>query len=363
MQYVVIMAGGSGTRLWPLSRSERPKQLLSVGGARSLLQASFDRVVGVVPPERVYVCVAAAHRDAVLAALPDLPDTNVLGEPCGRDTANAVGFPAAVLREDDPDAVAAFVGSDQLIEPVGAFQDALRTGFDLAARRPEALVTFGIVPVHAHTGLGYVERGEPLPGGGAYEVAAFTEKPDLATAESYVASGRYYWNSGMFVWRCDTVLGELAAHLPDAHRGLAEIAAAWHTPARDEVLARVYPTLPKISIDYAVMEPAARGEGDARVLVVPMPVEWLDVGSWPTLASTLDRDADGNACAATAVLVDSSGNIVVSDDPDHLVAAVGLHDMIVVHTGDATMVCPRSAAERVKELVSQVREQRGPAYQ
>lgn len=363
MQYVVIMAGGSGTRLWPLSRSARPKQLLAVGGARSLLQASFDRVVGVVPPERVYVCVAGAHRDAVLAALPELPATNVLGEPCGRDTANAVGFPAVVLRESDPDAVAAFVSSDHLIEPVEAFQDALRTAFTLATQRPTSLVTFGIVPTHAHTGLGYIERGEPLPGGKAYDVAAFTEKPDLPTAESYVDSGRYYWNSGMFVWRCDTVLRELATHLPDAHRGLMEIAAAWHTPARQEVLDRVYPTLPKISIDYAVMEPAARGEGAADVLVVPLPVDWLDVGSWPTLARTLKRDADGNACAATTVLLDSSGNIVVSDDPSHLVATVGLHDMIVVHTDDATMVCPRSAAERVKELVSQVQERRGMAYQ
>lgn len=363
MQYAVIMAGGAGTRLWPLSRAARPKQLLTVGGARSLLRVSFDRVVGVVPPERVYVCVAAVHRDAVREALPDLPAGNVLGEPCGRDTANAVGFPAAVLHAQDPDAVAAFVTSDHLIEPVEDFQDSLRTAFALAAERPASLVTFGVVPAHPHTGLGYIERGDPLPAVAGYAVAAFKEKPDRATAESYVASGRYYWNSGMFVWRCDTVLAELATHLPEAHRGLTEIASAWDTPARQEVLERIYPTLPRISIDYALMEPAARGEGAAQVVVVPLSVKWLDVGSFPTLANTLDRDSGDNATAGAAVLVDSAGNIVVSDDPDHLVAAVGLQDTIVVHTGDATMICPRSSAERVKELVAEVADRYGPTYQ
>lgn len=363
MHHAVIMAGGAGTRLWPLSRATRPKQLLTVGEARSLLRVSFDRVVGVVPPERVYVCVAAEHRDAVREALPDLPATNVLGEPCARDTANAVGFPAAVLHEQDPEAIAAFVTSDHLIEPVDVFQDSLRAAFGLAVQRPGSLVTFGVVPAYPHTGLGYIERGEPLTGGdsGAYAVAAFREKPDRATAETYVASGRYLWNSGMFVWRCDTVLAELATHLPDAHRGLTEIASAWQTPSYQQVLERVYPSLPRISIDYAVLEPAARGNG-ADLVVVPLPVNWLDVGSWPALAETLDRDADGNARAATTVLVDSAGNIVVSDDPEHLVATVGLRDMIVVHTGDATMVCPRSAAERVKELAGAVRDRFGETY-
>ncbi|HEY9473012.1 MAG TPA: mannose-1-phosphate guanylyltransferase [Mycobacteriales bacterium] len=364
MHYAVIMAGGAGTRLWPLSRATRPKQLLTVGEARSLLRVSYDRVVGVVPPERVYVCVSAAHRDAVRAALPDLPHDNVLGEPCGRDTANAVGFPAAVLHEQDPDAIAAFVTSDHLIEPVDVFQESLRTAFALAVERPGSLVTFGVVPAYPHTGLGYIERGEPLAepqGSGGYAVAAFKEKPDQATAESYVASGRYYWNSGMFVWRCDTVLAELATHLPEAYGGLTEIASAWRTPSYQQVLERVYPSLPRISIDYAVLEPAARGDG-ADIVVVPLPVDWLDVGSWPTLAETLDRDTDGNARAAMAVLVDSAGNIVVSDDPEHLVATVGLRDMIVVHTGDATMVCPRSAAERVKELATVVRDRFGATY-
>lgn len=362
MHYAVIMAGGAGTRLWPLSRNSQPKQMLSVAGARSLLRVSYERVVGVVPPERVYVCVAAAHVDAVRRELPELPAGNVLGEPCGRDTANAVGFPATVLAAADPDAVAAFVSADHLIEPVTAFQDSLRTAFALATERPDALVTLGIVPTFPHTGLGYIRRGAELSGVDAYAVDAFTEKPDLATAESYLDSGRYYWNSGTFVWRCATVLAELAEHLPEAHRGLAEIGTAWATPTAARVLERVYPTLPKISIDYAVMEPAARGDGSAHVLVVPMPVEWLDVGSWPTLASTLDQDSAGNASAGATVLVDSAGNIVVSDDEAHLIATVGLRDMIVVHTADVTMVCPRGAAERVKELATAVQHRYGDTY-
>src|SRR5690242_17883669 len=209
MQYGVIMAGGAGTRLWPLSRADRPKQLINVVRGKSLLQLSYERLRGLLPPERIYVCTGAAHGKAVLENLPDLPKENLLGEPEGRDTAAAVGFPAAILAKRDKDAVAAFVTADHVIEPVEKFQDAIKTAFGVAAEIPEALVTFGIVPMHGHTGLGYVHRGEALQlkrGGEAFRVLAFREKPDKATADRYVESGRYYWNSGMFVWRCDTVV-------------------------------------------------------------------------------------------------------------------------------------------------------------
>jgi mannose-1-phosphate guanylyltransferase len=368
MQYGVIMAGGAGTRLWPLSRGNKPKQLLNVVRGKSLLQLSYERLRGMLPPERIFVCTGAAHAQAVLENLPELPKDNLLGEPIGRDTANAVAFPAAVLAKRDKDAVAAFVSADHVIEPVEQFQRSIQTAFDVVAEQPNSLVTFGIVPTHGHTGLGYIHRGEALQlnGGasGAYRVQAFREKPDKPTADRYVESERYYWNSGMFVWRCDLVTGELATHLPEQKKGLDEITAAWGTPKQEETLARVYPTLPKISIDYALMEPAAQGKGKAQVVVVEMPVDWLDVGSWPALAETLATDDRDNAVDAGAyVVLDSDSNIIVSEDPQHLVSTIGISDMIVVHTKDATLICPKSDAQRVKELVAKVKEKFGNRYQ
>src|SRR5687768_11421991 len=298
MQYGVIMAGGAGTRLWPLSRSDRPKQLLPVVRGKSLLQLSYERLRGLLPPDRIFVCTGATHGQAVLDNLPELPKENLLGEPAGRDTANAVGFPAAILHQRDPDAVTAVVTADHVIEPVEKFQQALKTAFDVVAANPAALCTFGIVPTYGHTGLGYVHRGEELSTSrfhGAYKVLSFKEKPDRPTADRYAESGRYYWNSGMFVWRCDTVLGELQQHLPQSYRGLMQIAQTWDTPRRDAVLKEVFPELPKISIDYAIMEPASQGRGKAQVVVVEMPVQWLDVGSWPALAETLQTDGHNNA--------------------------------------------------------------------
>jgi mannose-1-phosphate guanylyltransferase len=364
MEYGVIMAGGSGTRLWPLSRGERPKQLLAVVHGKSLLRLSYERLSVLLPPERIFVCTLAAHRDAVLRDLKELPPENLLGEPVARDTANAVGFPAAVLLRRDPNAIFAVTTADHVIEPVEKFGEALRTAFAVMAKQPTALVTFGIVPTYGHTGLGYIHRGEALPGfKGAYKVQAFKEKPDKPTADRYVESGLFYWNSGMFVWRADTVLGELEKHLPDSHRGLMRIADAWGTANQERTLADIYPKLPRISIDYAVMEPASLGKGKAGVVVVEMPVDWLDVGSWTSLAETLKVDDHENAVnAGAAVFVDSDDNIVISDDPEHLISTIGVSDMIIVHTRDATLVCPKRDSQRVKELVTKVGERFGKKY-
>jgi mannose-1-phosphate guanylyltransferase len=368
MQYGVIMAGGAGTRLWPVSRGDKPKQLINVLKGKSLLQLSYERLRGMLPPERIFVCTGAQHGAAVLENLPDLPKENLLGEPEGRDTSNAVGFPAAVLAKRDKDAVAAFVTADHVIEPIDTFQNSIKAGFDVVAEHPNALVTFGIIPTHGHTGLGYIHRGEALPVKGktgvAYRVQAFKEKPDKPTADRYVESGRYYWNSGMFVWRCDTVFNELGLHLPENHKLLAQIADAWGTPQQDPVLRELYPKLKKISVDYAIMEPASQRKGKAQVVVVEMPVKWLDVGSWPALSETLAMDEHDNAVdCASCVFLDSDGNIVISTEPEHLVSTIGLSDMIIVHTRDATLVCPKGEAQRVKDLVAKVKEKFGNRYQ
>jgi len=356
VRHAVIMAGGSGTRLWPLSRAARPKQLLDVvaqddGGAHSLLAEAFTRLQAVLPTEQIWVCTAARYGDMVRAALPELGADRLILEPVARDTANAVGLAAALVADVDPDAELAVVSADHVIRPVERFADALRTAYDCLAVRPRALVTLGITPTSPATGFGYVQKGAPTEVAGAAEAASFREKPDRETAEQYLASGEYVWNSGMFVWRAQTVLDALAEHLPESAEGLRRIVASTD---RATTLAEVFPTLPKISVDYAVLEPAAAEPG--RVLVVDLDVDWLDVGSWPALAGTLDTDDAGNATRGLVVALDSSGNVVLSDDPDHLVALVGVRDSVVVHTADVTMVCPVGDAERVKQLLAAAEE-------
>jgi mannose-1-phosphate guanylyltransferase len=364
MRHAVIMAGGSGTRLWPLSRAGRPKQLLDVvaepdGGAHSLLVEAFDRLRAVLPAENVWVCTAARYGEQVRAALPGLGADRLVLEPVARDTANAVGLVAALVADVDADAELAVVSADHVIRPVERFAAALSTAFDALAARPDALVTLGIVPTAPATGFGYVQRGARTELPGVAEATSFREKPDLETAQRYLASGEYLWNSGMFVWRAHTVLAALAEHLPATAEGLARVVAEPAGPAREAVLAEVFPTLPKISVDYAVLEPAATRPG--RVLVADLDVDWLDVGSWPALASTLEA-RDGNVVHGLVVTLDAAGNIVFSDDPGHLVALAGISRSVVVHTSDVTMVCPIADAERVKELLATVQARTGDRY-
>ncbi len=355
MRYAVIMAGGAGTRLWPASRTARPKQLLRLFGGRSLLRESFERVVRLIPAERIAVITGAEHVSLVAQELPEIPTDNLFGEPCGRDTANAAGLSAAILRERDPGAVLGVFTADHIIRPPERFERAILAGFAAAEREPDALVTFGIRPVSPHTGYGYVQRGDEIAPG-AYAVARFTEKPDAETAARYVLDGRYYWNSGMFVWRADTVLEQLRKHLPQSLDGVMQIARAWSGGRRNAMLDRIYPALPKISVDYAVLEKAA------RVLVVEMDCSWVDVGSWAALESVIPPDAHGNVSAAPRVVHLDSRRTITAGEEEHLIATLGVDDLIVVHTPDATLVAHRSQAQRLKELVAAIQARFDATY-
>lgn len=349
-RHAMIMAGGSGTRLWPMSRKRRPKQLLPFVEGRSLLEAAADRLDGAVPLERRWICTGETWRSLIHTALPSFPDAQILGEPVGRNTTNAVGFTAAILARRDPDAVFAVLTADHLIEPASEFRRSLDVAFALVEDDPRRFVTFAITPAFAATSYGWVERGDAVPGfDRAFLARGFVEKPDRETAERYLASGTWGWNSGMFVFHAGTFMDALAEFQPASHEGLTRIASAWDTSDAREVLAAVYPTLPSISVDYGVMEPAA-GHERIDVCCVPMDVSWMDVGSWPSYGETLDADADGNRTNAPTLHVDSRNVLTVSDDPAHTIATVGCEDLIVVHTADATMICPVSEAQRVRDL-------------
>lgn len=344
------MAGGAGTRLWPLSRRSKPKQLLRLFENASLLQHARRRLAGLFPPENIWVITSGAYLDRVRNELPDLPRENLIGEPEGRDTANAIGLAAHMLSLRNPDTTMAVFTADHIIRPQDVFQAAIRTGLEAAESDAAALITFGIRPDSAHTGYGYIHRGELLRPG-VYRVAEFREKPSADAAESYVKSGEYYWNSGMFVWRTATILAELERCLPDNHRVLGELAASWRRVAGSEVAARAFAGLQKISIDFGVMEKSA------SVLVVEMNCTWQDLGSWTAVAAAQAKDGAGNVVIAPqTLLVDAKDNILVSES-GHLVVLLGVADLVVVHSGDATLVCRKDQEQRLKELVK-LREER-----
>ncbi len=309
-----------------------------------------------VPAEQVWLGAGESLRDAV-SSVEGLRADRLVVEPSGRDTLPAVALGCAVIAAQDPDAVVAVLTADHLIEPLESFAATLDAAFALAEQRADALVTFGVVPDEAATGFGYLELGEPLPGGG-HVVSTFREKPSASAASDFLAAGpsRYLWNSGMFVWQASTLLRAVDAFVPQSAPVLRAMGAAYGTPDWDALARDAWPALAKLSIDYGVMEPASTSS-DFTVAALPLDARWLDVGSWPAYGEAIGADADGNMVgAARAVLHASRGNVVASSDPEHLVTLVGCEGLVVVHTPTATLVMPAAEAQRVKELHARVAE-------
>lgn len=357
----MIMAGGSGTRLWPMSRDGQPKQLIKFihqeGKTVSLLELAADRASKLVPTDKQYICTGERYRSQIREGLPSFDDAHILGEPQPRDTVNAVAFAAAVFSKEDPDAVFSVLTADQLIEPADVFNSAMDLGYKMVEEDPSRLVTFGIKPDHPATGYGYIEHGQSIEGtdGQAFKVARFIEKPPLEKAEAYFNSGRYDWNAGMFVFHAGTFLKLYERFMPSNAALIKELADVWGTDRQQEVLDDIYPKLEKTSVDYGIMEPAAN-ESDVSIVGVKMDITWLDVGSWPAYGETLDVNDNGNKAAGVGIQTfESNNNIVIGEvESDHTIALIGCDDLIVIRTDRATLIVPKDRAQDIKKLHDQL---------
>ncbi|MCG3178496.1 MAG: Mannose-1-phosphate guanylyltransferase 1 [Phycisphaerae bacterium] len=359
MNHAVIMAGGSGTRLWPLSRQGRPKQLLPLVEGRCLLELALERLGGLFPPERTWIVTSAELVEPIARVATSLPRENILGEPAIRDTSNAIGLACLLLARRDPDAKVGIFTADHVIRPVDRFASAVEDAMGLLDADPGALVTLGIPPAWPNTGLGYIHRG-PAVGKQAFRVRRFVEKPDHATAVGYCADGQHYWNSGMFIWRADTLVARLGRFRPDHLRALRAAADAWADGDAARTAA-AYSNLPRISIDFALMEPASV-DPNCSVLVRELDCQWLDVGNWPAVAEVNPTDGQANLCRGRVATVDAKGNILFSDEPGALLAALGVEDLVVVQSRGVTLVTSKARAGDLKTLLARVREQFGDAH-
>jgi mannose-1-phosphate guanylyltransferase len=358
--YAVIMAGGGGTRLWPVSRKERPKQLLPLLGKETLFQSTVVRLEKLFPPERILVVTVAEQASVMQEQVPSIPVENYLIEPAPRGTASVVALAAAVLKQRDPQAVMAIQTADHHIRNNDLFRYLINTAFDVAEK--DYLVTLGITPTYPSTRYGYIQQGEPLPGDyryPVYTVKRFKEKPDETTAQQLLRSGDHSWNSGMFVWRVDVILGEIERQMPGLYKVVREIASAWEMPEGDEVLRTQWMDLPSQTIDYGVMEQAE------HVAVLPAGgLGWSDVGSWDSLFEVLLPDMNGNVATSVNhhLALDTHNTLVYSGSDKRLIVTIGLDDMVVVDAGDVLMICKNDQSQKVRDVVEHLKKHNQEKY-
>lgn len=348
MLHAVIMAGGSGTRFWPASRESRPKQFLCLGGDTPLLRQTFERLTPLVPAQCIWVVTTRSSAEMTRELLPELPLGNVLAEPVGRDTAACVGYAAQVLRHHDPEAVCVVLPADHVIGEEETFRATLAAG---AAHVQAAggLLTFGVRPTSPETGYGYLHIGPQatvVDGHAVHRLETFVEKPELATARAYVEGGDHLWNAGIFAWAADDLLMEIERQLPRLAAGLGEIAASFGSERERSITNEVYPRLPRISVDFGIME------GAETCWTLPVEYPWSDVGSWSALPALLTRDSLGNATRGRTLTLDGHNNVVISEGP--VVAVADVDGLVVVATSDAVLVVPADHAQRVKEVVAAI---------
>lgn len=350
MPYAVIMAGGQGERFWPKSRRALPKQFLSLLGKETMLQKTVARLTRFISWDKIYIITSAVYLDIVLEQVPEIPKDNIIAEPCGRDTAAAVGLASLVITRKDPQGVMIVLPADHYIADEERFCDVLKAGV-AAAASGEHVITLGVVPTRPETGYGYIAKGElfdTISGVPAYKVEGFTEKPDQKRALEFLTKGGYLWNSGIFIWRVDLIRRLIQEHLPVLHSGLTKIDEVLNTGEYQEVLKEIYAGLPKISIDYGVMEKAK------NVLVLPADFGWDDVGSWSALRSYKEKDGNGNVLEGKGVLVDTSNTFVSSTEK--VVATLGVKDLVIVEAEDSILVCHQERAQDIKKLVRALEE-------
>lgn len=350
--WAVIPAGGSGTRLWPLSRSARPKYLLQLLGNKTLLQQTFERLLRLTNPDHILIICGAAHAEAIRQQLPDLPHENIIVEPSPNGTGPALALATAMIAERDHDAIVGSFAADHDVTDVDAFEAAVTAA--IAAAAGGDLVTIGLTPSRPETGFGYIERTDDItcesPTGIAYRAARFVEKPDLERATEYVASGRFLWNAAMFVWHADSLMAELRRLQPEIANGVVEIAQHWQGEDHAEVVARYWDTMPNVTIDTGVMELAN------HVAVVPAEMGWSDVGDFHSLGELIEHDVLGNSVRGELIQIDTTNSVVWSET-GRPVAMIGLDNLIVVDTSDALLIVERSKSQEVRKLVERLRKE------
>jgi mannose-1-phosphate guanylyltransferase len=345
--YALIMAGGTGTRLWPRSRAARPKQFLPLLGERTMLQETVERIRPLVTPDHILIATGRPYVDLSAEQLPDVPRRNIIGEPSGKGSAPCIGLGALEMLRDDPDAIMVVLSSDHQIEKVDVFREALKAAAEVA--QGGYLVTLGIRPSEPHTGYGYIQRRASLGqfnGFEAFEVERFVEKPTRDKAEAYVASGQYSWNAGIFIWRADAIMQAFSEYLPRLNEQLRSIAAAGGAATPDSWV-DTWEAIQNVTIDYGIMERAR------RVAVIPVDIGWSDVGDWDTLTA-LAANGSSNVVQADHIGLDTRDTLVYSDS-DRLIATVGLENFLVIDTGDALMIAPRDRAQDVKKIVDELK--------